>query len=310
MYLIGALPALLTLWIRRDIPESELWERANDRRRAAAERQRSGAASAEDRALARFTLADLFVEPEIRRCTIVALLMATASATGFWAISTWVPPYVGSMAAKAGLTAPQWASYAGMTYTAGTIGGYICFGALADAYGRKPITLVFFALSLLLTPVLFQWTSNLQLLLAAAALLGFFASGQFTWMSSWLPELFPTRMRATGAGFIFNASRVPAACGVLISGAVIVYFGGYGNAATTIAMIYSSAWWPTRSCQRPPARRYRRERRTGWPTRAKIFLRRAESCLRSEPTMEAWKLRLSTFTRQINPAGVAAPSLR
>jgi MFS family permease len=74
--------------------------------------------------------------------------------------------------------------------------------------------------------------------LADAALLGCFASGQFTWMSSWLPELFPTRMRATGAGFIFNASRVPAACGVLISGAVIVYFGGYGNAATTIALIY------------------------------------------------------------------------
>jgi MFS family permease len=238
MYLIGALPALLTLWIRRAIPESAVWERADEHRRAAAERRRSGRASTEDRALTRFTLADLFIEPEIRRRTIVALLMATASATGFWAISTWIPPYVGSVAAKAGLPATQWASYAGMTYTAGTIGGYICFGALADAYGRKPVTLVFFALSLLLTPVLFQWTSNLHLLLADAAVLGFFASGQFTWMSSWLPELFPTRMRATGAGFIFNASRVPAACGVLISGAVIVYFGGYGNAATTIALIY------------------------------------------------------------------------
>jgi MFS family permease len=238
MYLIGALPALLTLWIRRAIPESALWERANERRRAAAERRRGGTASGEDRAITRFTLADLFVQPEIRRRTIVALLMATASATGFWAISTWIPPYVGSVAAKNGLAAPQWASYAGMTYTAGTIAGYIGFGALADAYGRKPITLAFFTLSLLLTPVLFQWTSNLRLLLADAALLGCFASGQFTWMSSWLPELFPTRMRATGAGFTFNASRVPAACGVLISGAVIVYFGGYGNAATTIALIY------------------------------------------------------------------------
>jgi MFS family permease len=238
MYLIGALPALLTLWIRRAIPESALWERVNERRRAAAARRRSGTGSVEDRALTRFTLADLFAEPETRRRTMVALVMATASATGFWAISTWIPSYVGSVAAKAGLVAPQWASYAGMTYTVGTIFGYIGFGALADAFGRKPITLAFFALSLLLTPVLFQWTSNLHLLLANAALLGCFASGQFTWMSSWLPELFPTRMRATGAGFIFNASRVPAACGVLISGAVIVYFGGYANAATTIAMIY------------------------------------------------------------------------
>jgi hypothetical protein len=57
-------------------------------------------------------------------------------------------------------------------------------------------------------------------------------------MSSWLPELFPTRMRATGAGFIFNASRVPAALGVLVAGALITAFGGYANAATAIAAIY------------------------------------------------------------------------
>jgi MFS family permease len=239
MYLIGILPALLTLWIRRAIPESALWEKANERRLAATERKQRGAvSSAEDQALTRFTLVELFVEPAMRRRTIIALLMATASAVGFWAISSWVPPYAGSVAAKAGLSAPQWASYTGMTFTAGTIVGYIGFGFLADAYGRKPITLLFFAMSLLLTPVMFLWTSNLYVLLLVAALLGCFASGQFTWMSTWLPELFPTRMRATGAGFVFNASRIPAACGVLIAGALIVYFGGYGNAATTIATIY------------------------------------------------------------------------
>jgi len=239
MYLIGILPALLTLWIRRAIPESALWEKANERRLAATERKRRGAvSSAEDLALTRFTLVELFVEPTIRRHTIIALLMATASAVGFWAISSWVPPYAGSVAAKAGFSGPQWASYTGMTFTAGTIVGYIGFGFLADAYGRKPITLLFFAMSLLLTPVMFLWTSNLYVLLLVAALLGCFASGQFTWMSTWLPELFPTRMRATGAGFIFNASRIPAACGVLIAGALIVYFGGYGNAAMAIATIY------------------------------------------------------------------------
>jgi MFS family permease len=125
-----------------------------------------------------------------------------------------------------------------MTFTAGTIVGYVGFGFLADSYGRKPITLLFFAVSLLLTPVLFVWTSNLYLLLLVAALLGCFSSGQFTWMSTWLPELYPTQMRATGAGFIFNASRIPAAFGVLVAGQMIVYFGGYGNAAITIATIY------------------------------------------------------------------------
>jgi MFS family permease len=239
MYLIGVLPALLTLWIRYAIPESPLWERANEQRRAAAKRQQSGAAaSAQDRALTRFTLAELFVEPEIRRRTIIALLTATASAVGFWAISTWVPPYAGSLAAKAGLSAPQWASYTGMTFTAGTIVGYVGFGFLADAFGRKPVTLLFMVLSLVLTPVLFYWTTDLRMLLVVAALLGCFSSGQFTWTSTWLPELYPTRMRATGAGFIFNAARIPAAFGVLIAGGLIAKFGGYGNAAMVIAMIY------------------------------------------------------------------------
>jgi MFS family permease len=239
MCLIGVLPALLTLWIRRAIPESAMWEKANERRRTAATRQGAGAASsAADAALTRFTLAQLFADPTTRSRTIIALLMAIASASGFWAISTWVPPYIASVAAKAGLPAPQWASYAGLTYTAGTIVGYVGFGFLADAYGRKPITLLFFALAFLLTPVLFLWIKDLSLLLAVAALLGCFASGQFTWMSTWLPELFATHLRATGAGFVFNASRVPAALGVLIAGALITAFGGFGNAATAIAAIY------------------------------------------------------------------------
>src|SRR3974390_3372811 len=174
MYLIGVLPALLTLWIRRAIPESALWQTANERRLLATERKRRGAvSSAEDLALTRFTLVELFVEPTIRRPTIIALLMATASAGGFWAISSWVPPYAaaGSGAGKAGFSGPQWASYTAMTFTAGTIVGYIGFGFLADAYGRKPITLLFFAMSLLLTPVMFLWTSNLYVLLLVAALL-------------------------------------------------------------------------------------------------------------------------------------------
>lgn len=235
MYLIGVLPALLTLWIRRTIPESELWQRANERRREA---QRAGPRSAEDPTLTRFTLAAVFANPAIRGRLIIAFLMATASAVGFWGISTWVPPYVGSVAAKAGLSAPRWASFTGMAYNVGTIPGYIGFGFLADAFGRKPVTLVFFAMSLLLTPVFFLWTHDLGMLLVAAAFLGFFASGQFTWMAAWLPELFPTQLRATSVGIIFNAPRLLAAAGVLIAGTLIVYFGSYGSAAMIVATIY------------------------------------------------------------------------
>src|SRR5258708_2294569 len=125
MFVLGVVPALLTLWVRRAIPESERWERVNEQRHAALERKRSGAAlGAQDQALARFTVADLFVEPEIRRRTILAFLMSLATTFAFWGISTCIPPYVGSVAKAAGLPDQQWASYAGLASTGASIVGY------------------------------------------------------------------------------------------------------------------------------------------------------------------------------------------
>src|SRR3977135_1585413 len=146
MFLLGILPALLTLWVRRAIPESEPWQRVDAQRRAALERKHSGAAlGAQDQALARFTVADLFADPEIRRRTILAFLMSLATTFAFWGISTWIPPYVASVATAAGLPGQQWASYAGMAYNGASIIGYAAFGFLADAYGRKQVTPFAFA---------------------------------------------------------------------------------------------------------------------------------------------------------------------
>jgi MFS family permease len=127
-----------------------------------------------------------------------------------------VPPYVASVAAKAGLQGPVWAGYTGMAYNAGAIAGYIGLGFLADVFGRKPITLFFFAMALIMTPVLFLWTQDLNLLLIAAAVNGFFTLGQYSWLPVWLPELFPTRVRATGMAFAMNTPRFIAFLGPLI----------------------------------------------------------------------------------------------
>ena len=173
MYLIGVLPALFTFWVRRGIPESVLWEAANERRRSAQERQRTGATlDAQEHALTRFTVVELFAEPEIRRRTIIAFLMSLTTTLAWWGISSWVPPYIASVAAKAGLPAQQWASFAGMAYNLGAIIGYISLGFLADAFGRKPIALLFFAAALVMTPVLFLWTSDLNLLLVVVCING------------------------------------------------------------------------------------------------------------------------------------------
>jgi MFS family permease len=239
MFLLGGLPALLTLWVRSAIPESAMWERVNDHRHAAVARKRSGAALQEqEQALARFTLAELFHEPETRRRITIAFLMSLATTFGWWGIGTWVPPYVASVAAKAGLPGPQWLGFAGMAYNVGAVGGYIAFGFLADAWGRKPTTMLYFLGAFVFVPVLFLWTEDLALLLAAAAGLGWFATGQFSWMPAWLPELFPTRIRATGAGFVFNAPRFVAWLGPLISGTLIATFGGFSQAAMAIATVY------------------------------------------------------------------------
>jgi MFS family permease len=71
-----------------------------------------------------------------------------------------------------------------------------------------------------------------------AAINAFFSLGLYTWMPAWLPELYPTHMRATGMAFVFNAPRFIAFLGPLLAGTLIVYFGGYGSAAAIVALIY------------------------------------------------------------------------
>ena len=239
MFLIGILPALLTLWMRTSIDESPVWQQVDAKRREAHARKDSGAAlSPNEQALVRFTVADLFAEPETRRRTILVFLMSLTTTLAWWGISSWVPPYIASVAVKAGLPGPQWASYAGMAYNLGAILGYISLGFLADRFGRKPIVMLYFAAALLMTPVLFLWTQDLNLLLVAAGVNAFFTLGQYSWMAVWLPELFPTRSRATGLAFTFNAPRFIAFLGPLFAGVLIVQFGGFSRAAMTIACIY------------------------------------------------------------------------
>ena len=240
MYILGVLPALLTLWIRTGIPELPLWDATNQQRKAALERQRAGAALAEhERALTRFTIVDLFATPSLLRQTIIVFLVSLTTTLAWWSISTWVPPYIASVAAKAGLPGPQWASYAGMSYTLGGVIGYVAFGFLADAFGRKPVTVLYIVLAWVLTPVLFLWTHDLTLLLVVAFVNAIFSNGQYSWMPVWLPELYPTRMRATALAFAFNGPRFIAFLGPLLAGQLIVTFGGFGPAATTIATIYA-----------------------------------------------------------------------
>jgi MFS family permease len=240
MFLIGVLPALVAFWIRRNIPESPRWEESHKRRRAAYDLKRQGAVlEGENAALVRFTLVDMFAETAVRMRLFLTFVMSLSVTIGYWGVSTFVPSYVGSVATAAGLPAQRWAALAGLVQNLGALAGFCSFGFLADAFGRKPTTILFYLMCLILTPIIYLWVQDIHVLLLAFAVYGFFIQGVFSWTPIWLPELFPTRMRATAAGFIFNAPRLISAVAPLIAGSLIVALGGYGKAATIIGLFYA-----------------------------------------------------------------------
>jgi MFS family permease len=239
MFLIGVLPALIVVWILRNIPESPRWEQSNRQRRAAQQLRRQGAAlHGEDAAIVRFTLFDMFAEPAVRTRLILTFVMSLSVTIGYWGVSSFVPSYVGAVATAAKLAAQRWVGLAGLVQNLGALLGFICFGFLADALGRKPTTFFYYLLSLILTPIVYLWVKEIHLLLLVFAIFGFFTQGIFSWTAVWLPELFPTRMRATAAGFIFNAPRLISFVAPLFAGRLIVSLGGYGKAASIVGLFY------------------------------------------------------------------------
>ena len=168
MFLIGVLPAVFALWLRRKVPESDSWTSAHRRRRELRQRKDTEL-TAHEKSFTRLTLRQIMVDPKLRRLTILGSLMSLVTTLGWWGISTWVPAYVASRAAGSGHSATAWASWAGMIYNAGAIAGYIAFGFLADRVGRKPAVLLYFGASLILTPVLFLWTHSLGLIVFVLA---------------------------------------------------------------------------------------------------------------------------------------------
>jgi MFS family permease len=239
MYLVGVLPALITFWIIRNIPESPRWEQSNRQRRAAQQLRRQGAAlRGEDAAIVRFTLVDMFVEPAVRTRLILTFVMSLSLTIGYWGVTTFIPSYMGSVAASLGLPIQRWVGFAGLVQNVGALLGFCAFGFLADALGRKPTTLLYYLMCLILTPIVYLWVHQIHLLLLIFAIYGFFVQGIFAWTPVWLPELFPTRMRATAAGFIFNIPRLISFVAPLFAGSIIVGLGGYSKAATILGMFY------------------------------------------------------------------------
>jgi MFS family permease len=129
-------------------------------------------------------------------------------------------------------------SYATMMLNLGALAGYLSFGPLADRLGRRAAFGLMCAGSLALLPATFLAPHEYGQVLLLLPLLGFFNNGMFGGFPIYLPELYPTRIRATGAGFCFNVGRVLASAGPFLTGFLVTALGSFGRAASAIALIY------------------------------------------------------------------------
>lgn len=238
MFLIGILPAFLLLYVRRCVDEPAIWIAASRDRREAQERLQMGRGSPQDRELAQFTISRILFDPELRRRVGLLLLMSLSTVVGWWSASTWIPEFANELTKHAESQVRLSSSMVGLMFAVGSIAGFLSLGFLADMLGRKPTIWLYYLGALVFSLCYFLLIRQRNAVLIMAGANGFFSSGQFAWMTIYLPELFPTRIRGTAMSLVFDSSRSIAGLGPLLAGWLVSLFGGIGTAAAVMSLIY------------------------------------------------------------------------
>ncbi len=184
MFWIGILPALLVFYIRRNVPEPEVFVRARRNEQSAG------------------TFLAIF-SSKFLRTTLLTSLMAVGAQGGYYAITTWLPTYLKT---QRGLSVLGTGEYL-IVVIVGSFVGYLVSAYLADRLGRKR-TLILYAMSSFIAVTAYTFLPiGDRAMLVLGFPLGFFASGSFSPMGAFLTELFPTSIRGSGQGFTYNAGR-------------------------------------------------------------------------------------------------------
>ena len=227
LFLIGILPALVALLVRRWVKEPERWVQAHEREPQTAR-------------TSWLHLVELF-QPSLRRDTLIGSALAFVAVFGVWGATNWAPTLVHAMPDLQELDSARLTekvSYAIMALNAGALFGYLGFGPLAERFGRRPVFALMCLGGLILLPATYFVPHSYAEVLLLLPALGFFTNGIFSGFPIYLPELYPTRLRATGAGFCFNAGRILASAAPFVTGWLVTMLGSFNNAASTIALIY------------------------------------------------------------------------
>lgn len=232
---LGILPGLLTLYVRRNVREPEVFVQTR-------EAERTGKEEVAQRGTARNSLLQIF-QPDLLATTLPATLLAIGAQGGYYAIFTWLPTFL--------KTERHLSIVGSVPYLAVVIGGsflgYVASGYINDWLGRRPTFAIYAVCSGLLIYLYTQIPSGANaLLLILGGPLGFFASGIFSGFGSFLAEIFPSRARGAGQGFCYNFGRgigafFPTIIGVLsttigLGGAI--GFGAFAYALCILALFF------------------------------------------------------------------------
>ncbi|HLJ11458.1 MAG TPA: MFS transporter [Planctomycetaceae bacterium] len=215
--LVGAAPALLTFFIRLFVPESERWKESVS---ASVSRP----------------LSEIF-SPALLKTTILAISFASVALIGTWGSVQWAPLWADQMT---GGTVPHAKAMTGLVSGIGAIFGCIAGPLLGSAIGRRPTYFCLCLLSLLTCGFLFRAFDEYGAeFLLTVGVVGACTASFYGWLPLYLPELFPTRVRATGQGISYNFGRILAAAGALAQGSLVGYFGGsFAKAGAIVTLIY------------------------------------------------------------------------
>ena len=202
-YLLGVLPALLILVVRARMEEPEAWVRG-----------RGTAAGG--------SLGELLAHPTWRRRALLGLLFAATGLGTFWGVTIEGQRLTERLLLRQGVEraeAERQAKFAyGIVQTTGGGLGLLAFGPLAARLGRRRAFVVMQLAAVVIVPITCYLPETYWQMLLLLPVFGFFTLGIHAGFAVYFPELFPTRLRATGAGLCFNGGRLVAASVLVFSG--------------------------------------------------------------------------------------------
>ncbi len=225
VFFVGVLPALFTIWIQRRVREPEAWTRV----------RASGAP--------RHSFTTIFRGP-LGALTLAITLMNACTMFAWWGFNLWIPAYLSLPATQGGvgLSAAVMAGFV-IAMQVGMWFGYVTFGFVSDAFGRKRAYIVYLIVAAGLI-FLYGQTHTPILLLVLGPFVAFFGTGYFTGFGAVTAEIYPTAIRATAQGFTYNIGRVASAAAPFMVGRIAETRGfAFALATASAAFLLAAVMW-------------------------------------------------------------------